>query len=66
MSPHQSDIDNLVLVLDATKNFESNDQRARYILTSNWMRDRGRDAQKRAEEIYRDVMSREPKGAGHE
>lgn len=39
--PDQSDVDELRGLLDLLESFSSNDQRARYLLTSNWMRDRG-------------------------
>jgi hypothetical protein len=38
--PNQADVDALRGLLDLMANFESNDQRARYLLSSNWMRDR--------------------------
>jgi hypothetical protein len=39
-APNQADVDALRALLDLMANFESNDQRARYLLSSNWMRDR--------------------------
>ncbi len=38
--PNQADVDALADLLDLMTNFPSNDQRARYLLTCNWMRDR--------------------------
>lgn len=38
--PAQADVDALRGLLDLMANFSSNDQRARYLLTCNWMRDR--------------------------
>lgn len=38
--PLQSDVDALRDLLDLMENFADNDQRARYLLTCNWMRDR--------------------------
>lgn len=40
LGPFQADVDALRDLLDLMENFESNDQRARYLLTSNWLRDR--------------------------
>lgn len=40
-SPDQSDVDALRVLLDLMADFPDNDQRARYLLSSNWMRDRG-------------------------
>jgi len=37
--PAQDDVDALRELLDLMVNFPSNDQRARYLLSSNWMRD---------------------------
>lgn len=37
----QSDVDALRGLLDLMADFTDNDQRARYLLSSNWMRDRG-------------------------
>lgn len=42
--PRQADVDGLRELLDLTEGFSSNDQRARYVLTSNWFRDHGTDA----------------------
>lgn len=36
-SPDQSDVDQLRTLLDLMANFPDNDQRARYLLSSNWM-----------------------------
>jgi hypothetical protein len=38
--PDQADVDALRELLDLMVNFPSNDQRARYLLGCNWMRDR--------------------------
>jgi hypothetical protein len=38
--PDQSDVDALRELLDLMVNFPDNDQRARYLLSCNWMRDR--------------------------
>lgn len=40
-APSQEDVDQLRELLDLMESFASNDQRARYLLTSNWLRDRG-------------------------
>ncbi len=40
--PPQADVDALRHLLDIAATFSDNDQRARFILTSNWMRDRDR------------------------
>ena len=40
-SPDQSDVDALRDLLDLMSDFSDNDQRARYLLSCNWMRDRG-------------------------
>lgn len=37
---NQADVDALRHLLDISANFDSNDQIARFILTSNWLRDR--------------------------
>lgn len=37
--PDQSDVDQLRELLDLMGGFSSNDQRARYLLSSNWLRD---------------------------
>jgi hypothetical protein len=42
--PRQCDVDGLRELLDLVESFSSNDQRARYILTSNWFRDHGAEA----------------------
>lgn len=47
-APYQPDVDGLRELLDLTEGFSSNDQRARYILTSNWFRDHGAAAGQRA------------------
>lgn len=39
--PEASDVAALTALLDMMANFPSNEQRARYLLSSNWMRDRG-------------------------
>lgn len=39
--PDQADVDELRHLLDLLEDFSDNDQRARYLLTCNWMRDRG-------------------------
>lgn len=36
----QADVDELRALLDLMAEFRDNDQRARYLLSSNWMRDR--------------------------
>lgn len=41
MFPAQSDVDALRELLDLLGNFSDNDQRARYVLSSNWLRDNG-------------------------
>lgn len=38
--PEQGDVDTLRGLLDLMADFPDNDQRARYLLTSNWMRDK--------------------------
>jgi hypothetical protein len=38
--PLQADVDELRDLLDLMVNFPSNDQRARFLLSSNWCRDR--------------------------
>lgn len=43
-APYQPDVDGLRELLDLLDGFSSNDQRARYILTSNWFRDHGAEA----------------------
>lgn len=45
--PDQADVDALRGLLDLMVNFRDNDQRARYLLSSNWLRDRGVDAAER-------------------
>jgi len=45
--PYQEDVDALRDLLDLLENFSSNDQRARYLLSCNWMRDRGAAAAER-------------------
>lgn len=40
-APDQADVDALRGLLDLMVNFRDNDQRARYLLSSNWMRDVG-------------------------
>ncbi|WP_158305621.1 MULTISPECIES: hypothetical protein [unclassified Nocardioides] len=39
--PNQTDVDALRELLDLMADFRDNDQRARYLLSSNWLRDRG-------------------------
>lgn len=39
-APAQSDVDTLRHLLDIMCNFTSNDQRARFLLSSDWIRDR--------------------------
>jgi hypothetical protein len=46
--PDQADVDGLRELLDLVDGFNSNDQKARYILTSNWFRDHGAAAGLRA------------------
>ena len=48
LGPHQADVDALRQLLDLAESFSSNDQRARYILTSDWFRDHGASAGMRA------------------
>ena len=38
--PDQADVDALRGLLDLMADFPDNDQRARYLLTCNWMRDK--------------------------
>lgn len=45
----QADIAQLRELLDLMTDFPSNDQRARYLLSSNWMRQRGAAAAARAQ-----------------
>lgn len=45
--PNQADVDVVRDLLDAMENYSDNDQRARYLLTSDWMRDRGAAASAR-------------------
>lgn len=45
----QDDIRALRELLDLMENFTDNDQRARYLLSSNWMRERGAAAAARAQ-----------------
>lgn len=40
--PDQADVDALRSLLDLMENFGSNDQRARYLLCSDWLRERER------------------------
>jgi hypothetical protein len=42
--PRQADVDGLRDLLDLLEGFSSNDQRARFILSSNWFRDHGAEA----------------------
>lgn len=39
-APDPADVDDLRDLLDLMADFPSNDQRARFLLTCNWMRDR--------------------------
>lgn len=39
--PDPRDVQQLTALLDLISDFPSNEQRARYLLTCNWMRDRG-------------------------
>jgi hypothetical protein len=45
-----TDVDTLGGLLDLTANFSDNDQRARYLLTSNWMHDKFAGVDLRAQE----------------
>jgi len=47
-SPRPEDVAALSALLDAMASFSSNDQRARYILASDWMRDHGEAASRHA------------------
>jgi hypothetical protein len=38
-SPRQNDVDELRELLDLLERFSDNDQRARFLLSSNWLRD---------------------------
>lgn len=46
-APIQQHVDGLRALLDLMANFSDNDQRARYLLSSNWMRDNGQAAVER-------------------
>lgn len=46
--PEQADVDALRDLFDLMADFPDNDQRARYLLSSNWMRDRGDIASRHA------------------
>jgi len=39
--PYAVDVAELTYLLDLMHDFDSNEQRARYLLSSNWLRDRG-------------------------
>lgn len=41
VSPEPGDVATLTELLDLLTDFPSNEQRARFLLTCNWMRDRG-------------------------
>ena len=45
--PAAADVEALTALLDLMANFPSNEQRARYLLSSNWLRDRGTAAAQR-------------------
>lgn len=47
LGPDQSDVDAVRELLDLMADFSSNDQRARYLLTCNWMLERGHAAAER-------------------
>jgi hypothetical protein len=47
-APEPADVDALRHLLDLMADFSDNDQRARYLLSSNWMRDRGEVASRHA------------------
>lgn len=47
-TPLQTDVDALTGLLDLMANFSTNEQRARYLLSSNWLRDRGAAAAEHA------------------
>jgi hypothetical protein len=55
-TPNQADVDALRGLLDLMANFESNDQRARYLLSSNWMRDRDAAVKAEALSAYADYL----------
>jgi hypothetical protein len=42
--PDLDDVVELTRLLDLMRDFPSNEQRARYLLTSNWLRERGAEA----------------------
>ncbi len=46
-NPHETDVDVVRGLLDLMADFSDNDQRARYLLSSNWLRDRGAAAAER-------------------
>lgn len=58
LEPDSDDVAALRHLLDMMGNFPSNDQRARYLLTCDWMRDRGAVAAARAGEIAADIEHR--------
>lgn len=47
--PDPADVEAVTYLLDLMANFPSNEQRARYLLSCNWMRDRGCAAAERAQ-----------------
>ena len=54
--PDQGDVDQLRELLDLMVDFPSNDQRARFLLSSNWLRDR--DARVVSARLYPLLRSR--------
>jgi len=58
--PYQEDVDALRDLLDLLENFSSNDQRARYLLSCNWMRDRGAAAAERIRLAASDMTTNQP------
>lgn len=55
-APYQEDVDAVRELLDAMANFSGNDQRARYLLSSNWMRDRMATAYRLGAEAFTDGL----------
>lgn len=55
--PHPADVAELTQLLDLMCDFPSNEQRARYLLSSNWMRERGVAAAERARETLAEVIA---------
>jgi hypothetical protein len=51
------DVDQLRELLDTMAKFSSNDQRARFLLTSNWIRERGAAAQANAAAMHADIVA---------